>query len=560
MLFSAALVLAVAAAAVPTGDRCAAPAPVPTPGYAGNSLAADTTSTIDTTSYPANTPTVAFGAATIKGKFSADKTAASFLNIPYAAAPVGNLRFRPPQPAPDFKGTYDATKMGNSCMQGPAPQFYGGVNQNNSEDCLNLNIFVPAEALKAGAKLPVTVYIYGGGFNDGYNNMPIYDGAAVIKAQPKGQKSIVVVPNYRTNIFGFATSNELLAEGDVNVGILDQKAVFEWVRSNIAKFGGNPNKVTAWGESAGAITIATHMVSGDVTKPLFDAAIIESGGLFAFGNIPAITQGGFNALATKLNCSAPVLDCMRKVPAEDLRQAAADAGVSYLPAVDGKYVKQQPLVAISQGQIYKIPTILLENTNEGTYFTTSIKTADDVTNLFKGFGFFNADAVAQLQKLYPVSSFASPFLAGAEFYGDLVFKCPERLLAKTLTAAGAKVYKGRFNVKPTINLAAGADFFGAIGIYHTAEQAFVWNYSPLLNTTNYEKSLSQKMINTWSDIIAGKTPGSSAGISWPTFGSTGKQFVWNPTSTAVETLSATYTARCDFLDAASLAFSKSLNG
>ncbi|KAL2916337.1 hypothetical protein HK105_204093 [Polyrhizophydium stewartii] len=533
MLFSAVLALASAVAAAPALDRRTFSA------------------------------TVEIDAGIIKGKFSSDYTVASFYNIPYAAPPVGNLRFRPPQPAAAFKGTYDATKMGNSCMQGPAPQFYGGVNQNNSEDCLNLNIFVPTEGVVAGdlLNLPVVVYIYGGGFNDGYNNMPIYDGAALIKAQPLFGRSIIVVPNYRTNIFGFATSNELLAEGGVNVGLLDQKAVFEWVRNNIGNFGGDPNKVTAWGESAGAITIATHMVSGDVTKPLFDRAVLESGGLFAFANIPPITQGGFNALATKFSCSAPVLDCLRKVPAEDLRQAAANAGVSYLPAVDGKYVKQQPLVAISQGQIYKIPTILLENTNEGTYFTTSIKTADDVTNLFKGFGFFNADAVAQLQKLYPVSSFASPFLAGAEFYGDLVFKCPERLLAKTLTAAGAKVYKGRFNVKPTINLAAGADFFGAIGIYHTAEQAFVWNYSPLLNTTNYEKSLSQKMINTWSGFFAGSPfPGLLSGVNWPTYGSTGKQFVWNPTSTAVETLSATYTARCDFLDAASLAFSKSLNG
>ncbi|KAL2916336.1 hypothetical protein HK105_204092 [Polyrhizophydium stewartii] len=500
----------------------------------------------------------------LKGKLSADQTIVSYLGIPYAAPPVGNLRFRPPQPAAAFKGTYDATKMGNSCMQGPAPQFYGGVNQNNSEDCLNLNIFAPAKAIVAGdySTLPVIVYLYGGGFNDGYNNLPLYDGAALLKAMPAGEQAIVVVPNYRTNIFGFATSNELLAEGSVNAGILDQKAVFEWVRKNIANFGGDPNKVTAWGESAGAITIATHMVSGDVTKPLFDRAILQSGGLFAFGNIPPITQGGFDSLVAAVGCSGktPVLDCLRKVPAQKLFDSAAAAGVSYLPAVDGKYVKQQPQVALSKGQIYKIPAILLDNTNEGTFFTTSVQTADDVTNLFKGFGFFNADAVAQLQKLYPVSSFASPFLAGAEFYGDLVFKCPERLLAKTLTAAGQSVFKGRFNVKPTVTLPAGGSFFSLLGVFHSAEMPFVWSFQQTINQSNGEKAFSQNMISSWNDFAFGKTPGSSVGISWPTFGTTSTRIVWQLTNNgAVETLDATFNARCDFLDAASLAFSTSIN-
>ncbi|KAL2916332.1 hypothetical protein HK105_204088 [Polyrhizophydium stewartii] len=534
MLFSAVLALASAAAAAPTLDR------------------------------RTFLPIVNTDAGIIKGKFSSDYTVASFYNIPYAAPPVGNLRFRPPQPPAAFSGVYDATKMGNSCMQGPAPQFNGGVNQNNSEDCLNLNVFVPTEGVVAGdlLNLPVVVYIYGGSFNDGYNNLPIYDGANVIKAQPLFGRSIIVVPNYRTNIFGFATSNELLAEGGVNVGLLDQKAVFEWVRNNIGNFGGDPNKVTAWGESAGAINIATHMVSGDVTKPLFDRAVLESGALFAFANIPLTTQTAFNALATKFNCSAPVLDCLRKVPAEDLRVAAANAGVSYLPAVDGKYVKQQPQVALSKGQIYKIPAIILDNNDEGTYFTTSITTPEALDALQNSFSFLGDAGLAAAKQMYSVANFGSPIAAGANFYGDAVFKCPDRQLAKALTAAGAKVYKGRFSIKPTINLAAGDAFFSAIGVYHTAEMAFVWNYSPLLNQTNYEKSISQKMINTWSDFFAGSPfPGLlTAGINWPTYGSTGKRLVWSSTGTSVETEPADFAARCDFWNTASLGFSTAING
>ncbi|KAL2916334.1 hypothetical protein HK105_204090 [Polyrhizophydium stewartii] len=508
------------------------------------------------------TPTVKINSGTIKGKFSSDYTVASFFNIPYAVPPVGNLRFRPPQPPAAFSGVYDATKMGNSCMQGPAPQFYGGVNQNNSEDCLNLNVFVPTEGLKAGAKLPVVVYIYGGSFNDGYNNLPIYDGANVIKAQPLFGRSIIVVPNYRTNIFGFATSNELLAEGGVNVGLLDQKAVFEWVRNNIGNFGGDPDKVTAWGESAGAINIATHMVSGDVTKPLFDRAVLESGAVFAFANIPSLTQPAFDALVAAVGCSGktPVLDCLRKVPAQKLFDSAAAAGVSYLPAVDGKYVKQQPQVALSKGQIYKIPAILLDNNDEGTFFTTSVTDETSLTALEKSFSFLGDAGVAKAQQIYPLSKYPSAFAAAADFYGDAVFKCPERLLAKTLTAAGQPVFKGRFSVLPTVVLPAGKDFFPKLGVYHTAEMPFVWSFQQTINQSNGEKAFSRKMISAFSDFFGGRTPGSSVGISWPTFGTAGKRIVWQLTNNgAVETLDAAFNARCDFWDQADLAFSTAIN-
>ncbi|KAL2916328.1 hypothetical protein HK105_204084 [Polyrhizophydium stewartii] len=304
------------------------------------------------------------------------------------------------------------------------------------------------------------------------------------------------------------------------------------------------------------------MVSGDVTKPLFDRAVLESGALFSVYNIPSLVQAGFDALVAAVGCSGqtPVLDCLRKVPAQKLFDSAAAAGVSYLPAVDGKYVKEQQQVALSKGQIYKIPVLVLDNNDEGTYFTTYITSQDDVNALIDSFTLLPADNT-QAKQIYTAANFGSPIAAVANFFGDIVFKCPDIQLVRTLTAAGVAAFKGRFSIKPTINLAAGDAFFSVIGVYHTAEMPFVWNYNPSLNQTNYEKSISQKMINTWSDFFAGSPfPGLlTAGINWPTYDSTGKRLVWSSTGTSVETVPSDLKSRCDFWDAANLRFSSANN-
>lgn len=222
-----------------------------------------------------------------------------FPGVPFAHPPVGNLRLRPPQPLEHPLGTIFATENGNACPQlifsdlreldGLIPTSALGKLLNTpllqkaigiSEDCLVLNVHRPVGA-KAGDKLPVLFWIFGGGFEIGWNSM--YDGSIWVAESVRiGQPIVVVTVNYRVGGFGFLAGREVLADGAANLGLLDQRLGLQWVADNIAAFGGDPDKVTIWGESAGAISVFDHMVlyDGDHTykgKPLFRGAMMNSG-------------------------------------------------------------------------------------------------------------------------------------------------------------------------------------------------------------------------------------------------------------------------------------------
>jgi len=179
----------------------------------------------------------------------------SFKGIPYAAPPVGPLRWHPPQPAATWKGVRDATHFGDDCMQRP---YVISTGQKSSEDCLTVSVWTPGHA--RGAHRPVMVFLYGGGFIGGSCAYPLYDGA---KLAANGV--VVVCLNYRVGIFGFLAHPALSAESphksSGNYGLLDQIAALEWVKDNIAAFGGDPQRVTVFGESAGAVSIAVLMTS-----------------------------------------------------------------------------------------------------------------------------------------------------------------------------------------------------------------------------------------------------------------------------------------------------------
>ncbi|KAI8928597.1 Alpha/Beta hydrolase protein [Entophlyctis helioformis] len=458
-----------------------------------------------------------------RGAIAADGKTASFLGIPYAQAPVGELRFRPSKALEPVNKCNtpirNATLPGFSCMQAPSPIFDGPWFKAG-EDCLNVNVFAPANA-EDNSKLPVLVYFYGGSFNDGFNNQPFIQGATFFAAAAEKQQAVIVVPNYRTNAFGFLASAELAKQDSLNVGLLDQKLAFEWVRNNIAQFGGNPESVTAWGQSAGAISIATHLVAQDGQAPLFDRAILQSGGLLPIYNTPTTAQAAFNKLATAVNCNtaADVVACMQKVDAAALYAAANKAGISYGPAVDGKYIKEQPRVAIAAGKIRKIPLLLLDNRDEGTYFVfpsaAALATADAVKAYQRNaFPYLTDAAFAQLQALYPIERYPLPVVAAADSFGNAIFNCPELQLAETLSALQVPVYKARFNVQPaTLPLPA----FAQLGVYHGAELPFVWNFVPFLNSTVGENVIAAGMVRSYLDFAAGKAPGSSLDAPWPVY-------------------------------------------
>src|SRR5689334_3228139 len=216
-----------------------------------------------------------------------------FKGIPFAAAPVGERRWKAPQPVAPWTGVRDGSKFGAACVQDPMfPRLFAGPTEL-SEDCLYLNVWTPAKS--AGDKLPVMVWIYGGGFVGGQTSAPIYDGA---KLAAKGV--ILVSVAYRLGAFGFLAHPELSREsgkGSGNFGLQDQIAGLQWVKANIAKFGGDPGRVTIFGESAGGISVSM-LTASPAAKGLFQRAISESGG--SFGGPRRGNEGGLNVPPLKV--------------------------------------------------------------------------------------------------------------------------------------------------------------------------------------------------------------------------------------------------------------------
>src|SRR5262245_61348380 len=215
----------------------------------------------------------------LKGIYSSDRSVLMFKGVPFAAPPVGDLRWRAPQPAKSWSGVRAADKFGPACLK---TDVFGDILQfmrdaSPAEDCLNLTIWLPA-SVKAKSRLPVFVWYYGGGFVAGGNSEKRYDGEALAK---KG--IIVVEPNYRLGVFGFLSHPELTRESghnsSGNYGLLDQVAALEWVVKNIANFGGNPHNITIGGESAGSLSVSALMAS-PLSRNLFQKAIGESGAFF----------------------------------------------------------------------------------------------------------------------------------------------------------------------------------------------------------------------------------------------------------------------------------------
>ena len=271
----------------------------------------------------------------------------SFKGIPFAAPPVGPLRWQPPQPVQKWKDVRQATAFGNQCMQ--RRMFADMVFRSSgiSEDCLYLNVWTPAT--RASERLPVLVYFYGGGFMAGDGSEPRYDGAALAR---RGLVTLTV--NYRLNVFGFFAHPELTKESrhraSGNYGLLDQHAALEWVRDNIAAFGGDPRKVTIAGESAGSMSVSAQMAS-PLSKGLFAGAIGESGAVMetTASAMPLAEAEKIGVSFAEQVADMPFAD-LRKLPAEGLLKATERPGASRFPVVVDGYFLPKSLPAIFAGR------------------------------------------------------------------------------------------------------------------------------------------------------------------------------------------------------------------
>ena len=368
----------------------------------------------------------------------------SFKGIPYAAPPVGDLRWRPPQAVKPWAGVRPASEYGADCMQLPFPGDAAPLGVKPAEDCLYVNVWVPAA--KPAKKLPVMMWIYGGGYVNGGSSPAVYDGSQFAR------RGVVFVSfNYRVGRFGFfafpALSKENPAEPHGNYTFMDQIAALTWVRRNIAAFGGDPGNVTLFGESAGGGSVLT-MLTSPLAKGLFQKAVIESGGgrtgLMPVHSIQQAESIGV-AFAKKAGVTgddAAALAALRKLPADavvdrlNMASMFAVAQTYAGPMIDGKVVGETPEAAYAAGHGAKIPLIIGANSMDIGF--NRAKTMDE---LLKPFGPDRDKARAA----FDPDKTGSVNAAGTLISAIQIMVEPARFMARTIASLGQPAYEYRFS-------------------------------------------------------------------------------------------------------------------
>jgi para-nitrobenzyl esterase len=471
------------------------------------------------------TPAIHTQSGPVKGIFKG-KTA-EFLGIHYAAAPVGALRWTPPQPFGRFHGVLDASAFGSACTQGG----------RGREDCLFLNIYVP-NFKKNGRKhhhgrLPVMFWIHGGGLTSGagsdYDPTPLVDAGV-----------IVVTINYRLGYLGFFAQTAIDAEGHVNgnYGLADQQFAMTWVQSNIANFGGDPSNVTIFGESAGGHSVYCHLAS-PTAAGLFAHAIAESGSFFIFetflqGIIPLATAETTGdvfvpsgaTIADTVGCSDQTAKCLRAVP--NTTMVAGEARNLYA-FVDGTLLTETPQAAFAAGTFNKVPIIAGTNHDESRFFVaeqydlsgnpilTETEYEGAVTLWIGGFAAFVLD-------LYPYASYPSGGVALGASETDGIFACGARNADISLSQF-TTTYAYEFNdesAPPLQSQILGLTF--PLGAYHTAELEYLFVIGFFAEFNVAQVQLSAAMVSYWTNFAATGDPNSAATPTWSPYATNTDQF------------------------------------
>ncbi|WP_157253621.1 carboxylesterase/lipase family protein [Nonomuraea typhae] len=457
-------------------------------------------------------PVVRTGAGAVAGVASADGLR-RFTAIPYAAAPTGDLRWRPPRPARAWKGVRDASGPAVRCAQNANPADSNPASA--AEDCLYLNITTPDKAQRSARGLPVMVWLHGGGFTQGAGGD--YDAGRLARAG-----AMVVTVNYRLGIFGFLGHPHLAGSGAF--GLLDQQAALRWVRRNAAAFGGDAANVTLFGESAGGFSTCAQLTSPRAAG-LFDKVIIQSGtcSMRRLGIDPAggdavwparrASERIAAAAAGRLGCTGAALRCLRKAPVAALLGAQQAIPATWAPAHGTPALPLEPGRALAQGRIHRVPVMAGGTADEARYFTAMYfdgpgRPLDD--NTYRQFLriAFGRDA-ARVAARYPVSAYGSPSLAWAAVATDRAWSCPARLGNRQL-ARKVAVYQFEFADRAAprpAGFAVPRSF--PLGAYHGGELAYLFDgpgaavERPL---SPGQRRLAAQMIGHWTRFAATGDP------------------------------------------------------
>ncbi len=460
----------------------------------------------------------------VEGVLTADGKVRAFKGIPYAAPPVGDLRWKPPQPAAKWKGVRDAKEFGSRCMQ---PALYADMvfhDPGQSEDCLTLNVWTPADA-KPGS-LPVMVWVYGGGYVTGGTSEARQDG------QFLAHRNVVIASmNYRLGIFGFFVHPELTAESphhaSGNYGLLDAAAALKWVKTNIAAFGGDPNNITIFGESAGAFTVSALMAS-PLSKDLIAKAIGESGGAFYIQGLtfdPREVRERRDVEFAQSAFGTSKLADLRKISADDLLKAASTKSgpppLRFGPDIDGYFLPDSVPDIYAAGKQAHVPLLAGWNADEarGDVILAKEKmTAERFKTQAKAE--FDSDA-AKFLEVYPATTDAEAERSAGDFAGDhFISYSTWRWLEAQVQTGSAPVYRYRLD----LGSPGDKNHAAILGAFHSDDIEYVFgtlDSRPEATWRPEDRKLSDQMGEYWTNFARTGDPNGGELPRWPAYNEAG---------------------------------------
>lgn len=470
----------------------------------------------------------------------------AYKNIPYAAPPVGKLRWAAPQPPACWTGARDGVAWGPQCLQGSAD---GDGTSTGVEDCLQLNVWTPD-----GAKdRPILLWVHGGGNQVGSaaqdnDGVRVYDG----KRLAETTNSVVVTVNYRLGLLGFLGHAALAAEGGGtsgtgNYGLQDLAAAVAWTKRHAAALGGDPARLMVFGESAGGLDVCSLLAAKSPVG--FSAAVIQSGGCAARTLAEAQEQGVAVVAAAKCDTAPDVLACMRGLAGAELLKAyptsvnVAGKGSGWGATVDNAFLDQKPLDVIASGRHAKVPVVIGANANETSRTVPLRFAATDAEYRAAVTALLGPTLAPAVLARYPSSSYPSPWAAFVALTSQAKFICPSRAIARALTAAGSPTYRYYFD-HPLDN----SPLLKAFGTFHGVDVAYLFGkldvggYTP----SDAEKEISRAFMVYWGVHGATGAPSGAGLAAWPKYDPAKDNAFGIGTTLAVR--EGLHRAECDFWD------------
>ncbi len=444
-----------------------------------------------------------------KGKLINDGKVRAFLGLPYAAPPVGPLRFKAPEPPSSWAGVRDATQFGARCEQWHIWNDYIFLDPGPSEDCLFLNVYVPATA-KSSAHLPVMFWIHGGGYAAGSASEPRYTNSVL-----PTMGVILVTINYRLNVFGFLATDDLAKENGGaagNYGLMDMVAALKWVHANIAHFGGDPNNVTIFGESAGSFAVST-LLAAPSARGLFAKAIGESGAAFSdLLSAPLSTRAPRDQKWTEA-LGVHNLAELRALPAATIRDAAQFKGGLFAPVVDGKFVTEDIQKTYAEDKQAHVPLLAGWNRDE----RAGILSKDMTVDKWKAFATQHYGPRAEeFLTAYPATTDEQAVRAADDYTTEQFIALGTWKWVEAQSKAGVPVYRYHFELPATPSEMHPEGKYA----WHSDELEYVFGTLDVRKGAQWrleDRKLSDQIAHYWTNFARTGDPNGKGLPHWPRY-------------------------------------------